>query len=101
MPARLRGVSPFHAGERTTRLPVPHRVVVVGASMAGLLAAAACSGSGRSVTLLDRDDPPRTGDDGEPLPRAGVPQGRQPHVFLHRGLLAAETLLPGLRDDLV
>jgi hypothetical protein len=30
-----------------------------------------------------------------------VPQGRQPHVFLHRGLLAAERLLPGFGDDLL
>jgi 2-polyprenyl-6-methoxyphenol hydroxylase-like FAD-dependent oxidoreductase len=101
VPARLRRMAPVPPGGAGTRLPAPRRVVVVGASMAGLLAAAACAGSGRSVTLLDKDDPAQTGENGEPLPRAGVPQGRQPHVFLHRGLLEAEKLLPGLRDDLV
>ena len=71
------------------------RVVVVGGSVAGLLAAAALAGPARTVVGLDRDELP----DG-PVPRKGVPQGRQPHVFLHRGLLAIEELLPGFGDDL-
>ncbi len=73
-----------------------HRVVIIGASTTGLFAAAAAAGSGRAVTVLDRDDLPP-----DPVPRPGVPQGRQPHVFLHRGVLAAEELLPGFRDDLL
>ena len=73
-----------------------HRVVIIGASTTGLFAAAAAAGSGRSVTVLERDDLPSV-----PVARPGVPQGRQPHVFLHRGLLAAEQLLPGFRDDLL
>ncbi len=72
------------------------RVVVIGASAAGLFAAAGAYGAGAEVTVLERDGLP----DG-PEPRAGVPQGRQPHVFLYRGLLAAEQLLPGLRQDLL
>ena len=72
------------------------QVVVIGASLAGLFAAAACCGAGRQVTVLDRDDLRR----GRSLAR-GVPQGEQVHVFLHRGLLAAEELLPGLRADLM
>src|SRR3954453_12418580 len=73
-----------------------HRVVIIGASTTGLFAAAAVAGSGRIVTVLDRDELPP-----EPVPRPGVPQGRQPHVFLHRGVLAAEELLTGFRDDLL
>jgi 2-polyprenyl-6-methoxyphenol hydroxylase-like FAD-dependent oxidoreductase len=73
-----------------------HRVVIIGASTTGLFAAAAAAGSGHAVTVLDRDDLPP-----EPVPRPGVPQGPQPHVFLHRGVLAAEELLPGFRDDLL
>jgi 2-polyprenyl-6-methoxyphenol hydroxylase-like FAD-dependent oxidoreductase len=73
-----------------------HRVVIIGASTTGLFAAAAAAGSGRAVTVLERDDLPP-----DPVARPGVPQGRQPHVFLHRGLLAAEQLLPGFRDDLL
>jgi len=72
------------------------RVVIIGASTTGLFAAAAVAGPGRTVTVLERDDLPSG-----PVPRPGVPQGRQPHVFLHRGVLAAEQLLPGFRDDLV
>lgn len=73
----------------------PH-VAVIGAGLAGLFAAAAASSAGCRVSILERD---RLSDD--PAPRSGVPQGEQPHVFLHRGMLAAEQLLPGLADDLV
>ncbi|MFY9809440.1 MAG: FAD-dependent monooxygenase [Pseudonocardiaceae bacterium] len=75
---------------------VPQRVVIVGASLAGLFAAVAAAGNGTSVTVLERDAMP---DD--PKPRAGVPQGEQPHVFLFRGLLALEELLPGVRQTLL
>lgn len=71
------------------------RVVVVGGSLAGTLAAAALAGAGRTVVVLERDVLPDA-----PGPRKGVPQGRQPHVFLHRGLLAIEELLPGVDADL-
>ncbi len=63
--------------------------------MAGAFAAAALAGHGRRVTVLERDTLPA-----EPAPRRGVPQGRQPHVFLHRGLMAVEELLPGVDADL-
>ncbi|MGH3940326.1 MAG: NAD(P)/FAD-dependent oxidoreductase [Pseudonocardiaceae bacterium] len=72
------------------------RVVVVGASMAGLFAATAAAGRRNSVTVLERDVLP-----GGSTPRAGVPQGQQPHVFLFRGLLALEELLPGSRQELL
>jgi 2-polyprenyl-6-methoxyphenol hydroxylase-like FAD-dependent oxidoreductase len=73
----------------------PRRVVVLGASLAGMFAAAACAGGGRSVTVLERDLLPDA-----PEPRPGVPQGRQPHVLLYRGLLALQELLPGLGQEL-
>jgi len=69
---------------------------VVGASLAGLFAAAASGAAGTSVTVLERDELPDV-----PEARSGVPQGRQPHVFLYRGLLAVEQLLPGLRAELL
>ena len=72
------------------------RIVIIGASTTGLFAAAAAAGGDRAVTILERDDLPA-----DPVARPGVPQGRQPHVFLHRGLLAAEPLLPGFRGDLL
>ncbi|HEY8790613.1 MAG TPA: FAD-binding protein, partial [Actinopolymorphaceae bacterium] len=72
------------------------RVVVVGASVAGMFAAAAAAHAGCAVIVLERDEP--TDDVG---PHRGVPQGRQPHVFLYRGLLSLEELLPGIRADLI
>ncbi len=70
-------------------------VLVLGASLSGLFVAAAAASAGSSVVLLDRDVLPDV-----PAPRAGVPQGTQPHVLLRRGQLAAEDLLPGLRRRL-
>ena len=71
-------------------------VVIIGASLAGLFAAAAAAAAGARTMIIERDVLP----DG-PIPRKGVPQGRQPHVLLHRGLLAAEELVPGIREDLL
>lgn len=54
------------------------------------------------MTLLEQDPGHRFGQDSpSPTPRNGVPQGRQPHVLLHRGLCAIEELLPGSREQLV
>lgn len=73
----------------------PGHVAIVGASLAGLFAAGACAGSGRRVVVLERDRLPA-----EPVARPGVPQGTQPHVILHRGMLAIEELFPGISGDL-
>jgi 2-polyprenyl-6-methoxyphenol hydroxylase-like FAD-dependent oxidoreductase len=70
--------------------------VVIGASIGGLLAAAALSGSYPRVTLFERDDLPA-----EPAPRRGVPQSRQLHALQARGVQALDELLPGLRDEMV
>jgi 2-polyprenyl-6-methoxyphenol hydroxylase-like FAD-dependent oxidoreductase len=72
------------------------KVIVIGGSLAGLFAAAASASAGADTTIIERDVLPT-----EPSPRRGVPQSRQPHVLLHRGLLAAQELLPGLREDLI
>jgi len=74
----------------------PREVVIIGASLAGLFAAAASAAAGARTVIIERDVLP----DG-PSPRKGVPQGRQPHVLLHRGLLAAEKLVPGIREGLI
>lgn len=71
-------------------------VVIIGASLAGLFAAAATAAAGARTTVIERDVLPDS-----PGPRKGVPQDRQPHVMLHRGLLAAEELVPGIREDLL
>ncbi|MEE6273291.1 FAD-dependent oxidoreductase [Georgenia sp. MJ206] len=70
-------------------------VVVLGGGLAGLFAAAASARDGRRVTILERDRLPE-----HPAPRDGVPQGRHAHVYLYRGLLAIEELLPGFKAEL-
>lgn len=69
---------------------------VIGASFAGLLAAAAAARAGFRVTVVERDRFPE-----RPVPRSGVPQGTQAHILLHRGLLAVESLLPGIGQELL
>lgn len=72
------------------------RVVIIGASFAGLFAAAALAKTGAEVTVLERD---RLPDRAEPRP--GVPQGVQPHIVLHRGLLTVRELLPTVEQDVI
>lgn len=78
----------------------PHRRVgehalVIGASMAGLLAARVLSDSYDRVTVLDRDALPAGRGDN----RRGIPQGRHVHALRLGGQEAIEELLPGLRDE--
>lgn len=70
--------------------------VVIGASVAGLLAASALAGSFDRVTVIDRDALP---DD--PAPRPGVPQSQHVHGLHARGVAALNELLPGLRDEML
>ncbi|MET8255067.1 FAD-dependent monooxygenase [Micromonospora sp. NPDC005197] len=74
--------------------PTPRlgKAVVVGGSVAGLLAARVLSDHAESVVLLDRDDPQVSGA------RPGVPQGTQLHALLPGGLLQLEQLFPGFRQ---
>jgi 2-polyprenyl-6-methoxyphenol hydroxylase-like FAD-dependent oxidoreductase len=69
--------------------------VVIGASVAGLLAAAALGERYDKVTILDRDSLPA-----EPAARRGVPQGRHVHALLARSLQSADQLLPGFTGEL-
>jgi 2-polyprenyl-6-methoxyphenol hydroxylase-like FAD-dependent oxidoreductase len=70
--------------------------VVVGASMAGLLAARVLADRFDRVTVIDRDDLPDGADS-----RKGVPQGRHAHGLLASGELVLRDLFPGLMEDLV
>ncbi|MDQ4074728.1 MAG: monooxygenase [Chloroflexota bacterium] len=75
---------------------IGQHAVVIGASMAGLLAAKALADSYEQVTLLERDTFPPPG-----VPRKGVPQGRHIHVLLARGREILEDFFPGLTQELV
>ncbi len=70
--------------------------VVIGGSIAGLLAARALSGAFDRVTVFDRDELPS-----EPRPRRGVPQSRQAHALHARGAKALSELFDGFWDDMV
>lgn len=72
------------------------RAVVLGASLAGLLAARVLADAYRQVTVIDRDQLPET-----PTHRRGVPHGRHIHALLARGQQALEELVPGLTAELV
>ena len=69
--------------------------IVIGGSIAGMLAARVLSDHFARVTVLDRDHLPDS-----PEPRKGVPQAEHVHVLLRRGLLIMEQLFPNLDDDL-
>lgn len=69
-------------------------LIVIGSSVAGLMAAAAASSGFERVTFYERDLLP-----GGPQPRGGVPQGTQVHVILPWGLELMEAVLPGIRRE--
>ncbi|MFA1610490.1 FAD-dependent oxidoreductase [Halobellus rubicundus] len=70
--------------------------VVVGASMAGLLAGRVLADAFESVTVLDRDPLPD-----ERVARRGVPQANHVHALLEPGRVMLEDLFPGYGDDLL
>lgn len=70
--------------------------VVIGGSMAGLLAARVLADQFGAVTVIERD----------PLSdqlttRKGVPQAQHPHVLLEAGRATLEDLFPGYGEDLI
>lgn len=72
------------------------QAVVIGGSMAGLLAARVLCDHFSRVVLIDRDVFP-----GEPAFRNGVPQSRHLHVLLVKGRQILEHYFPGLMESLV
>lgn len=70
--------------------------LVIGGSMAGLLAARVLTDHFDQVTIVERDRLP-TG----PEFRPGVPQSRHIHVLMQRGQRIIEQLFPGLVADLL
>ncbi|MEU9335759.1 FAD-dependent monooxygenase [Streptomyces sp. NPDC048290] len=77
---------------------LPRRAVVIGAGLAGMLAAAALADVVDEVVVLERDELPQG-----PEHRRGVPQGRHAHLLMAGGMAAMEELVPGarLRKDLL
>jgi 2-polyprenyl-6-methoxyphenol hydroxylase-like FAD-dependent oxidoreductase len=78
------------------RRQIGDRAVVLGGSLAGMLAARVLADAYAQVTVIDRDELPET-----PMHRRGVPHGRHIHALLARGQQALEELFPGLTAELV
>ena len=70
--------------------------VVIGSSVGGMAVAQVLLRHFGRVTIVERDRLPDS-----PQSRKGVPQGRQPHALMLRGLNALEQLFPGFRQELV
>ncbi|MEU6167962.1 NAD(P)/FAD-dependent oxidoreductase [Streptomyces tanashiensis] len=77
-------------GHRATR-----HAVVIGGSLAGLLAARVLAEHAEKVTVVERDRYPEG-----PVARPGVPQGRHLHVLIAGGQQALDELLPGFMKEL-
>ena len=75
--------------------PIGRQVVVVGAGIGGLTAAAALADHFERVVVLERDALAR-----EAAHRAGTPQAKHVHALLAGGQHALGDLLPGFEQDL-
>jgi 2-polyprenyl-6-methoxyphenol hydroxylase-like FAD-dependent oxidoreductase len=72
------------------------QAVIIGGSVAGLLAARVLADYFQSVLIIERDDISHEGEH-----RRGVPHGRHAHALLAGGQQAIEKLLPGISSDLI
>ena len=75
---------------------MPREAVVIGASVAGLLAARVLARHFDAVTIVEKDacDPAIAA-------RKGVPQGNHIHLLWSGGMQVIEGLFPGIAEDLV
>lgn len=76
--------------------PSASHAIVIGASIAGLLAARVLSDHFAHVTILERDR-----FDASRAYRPGVPQARHLHVLLIRGEQILRRLFPGFENDML
>ncbi|CAN5848924.1 FAD-binding monooxygenase [soil metagenome] len=70
--------------------------IVLGGSIAGLLATRVLTDHFERVTLIERDALPAGAE-----PRKGAPQGRHLHALLAKGYQALVALFPGFKTDLL
>ena len=70
--------------------------VVLGGSLAGLLAARVLADHFDQVTVIERDAYPETTD-----ARKGIPQANHVHGLLVRGRQILEELFPGVQDEMI
>lgn len=70
--------------------------IVLGGSIAGMWTARVLADHFDDVIVVERDELPETAEI-----RPGVPQGRQYHIMLRRGLQIMDQLFPGLDRELI
>lgn len=75
---------------------VMRRAVVIGGSIAGLMAARVLSDHADEVLVVERDV-----SDVDGGPRAGVPQGSQVHALLPAGAVQLERWFPGFAEEAI
>ncbi|MFD8634622.1 FAD-dependent oxidoreductase [Streptomyces sp. NPDC059533] len=81
----------------TDNHPEAHdHAVVLGAGIAGMLAARVLADRFARVTLVEKDEPAEAA----PSFRPGIPQSRHVHVLWSRGIRLIEELLPGVTEKL-
>jgi 2-polyprenyl-6-methoxyphenol hydroxylase-like FAD-dependent oxidoreductase len=85
---------PVEKHQQATLIDGSH-AIVIGGSLAGLLAARVLAGHFNLVTIVERDRLPE-----EPVARPGVPQARHLHALLVRGRRILEELFPGFGDEM-
>lgn len=71
---------------------IRQHAIVIGGSMAGMLAARVLSDHYEHVTIIDRDQMPEAAE-----LRDGTPQARHLHILLAKGLQIVEALFPALK----
>ena len=76
-------------------MTINNHALVIGGSIAGLLAARVLVEHFERVTVIERDCYPEN-----PEPRSGVPQSNQGHFLLVRGKQILEELFPGFVEEL-
>lgn len=81
--------------ESTITKPDERHALVIGGSIAGLLAAQVLTKYFNQVTIIERDHL-----SAQPEQRPGVPQAHHLHVLLKRGLDVIEQLFPGIQTEL-
>ncbi len=76
--------------------PTGRQALIIGGSIAGLLAGRVLAEHFEQVTIVERDRFPK-----QPVARKGIPQAQHLHVLLKRGEHILEQLFPGLTDELL
>ncbi|MEG4444538.1 FAD-dependent monooxygenase [Microcoleus sp. AT9_B5] len=70
--------------------------IIIGGSLAGLLASRVLAQHFDRVSIVERDFFPE-----KPAPRPGIPQSRHLHILFNRGKIILEEFFPGLENELV